>query len=153
MATSSSIFYRIIRAGIGVFCLLGLIKVVFVSNISDTTPLFSSKPLKKTQKSRHYIFARFCLKICYCSWPPNVRAQHFQCACVPTNGRQWGGDLRIVPPGSGCGSCAILSRRCFFGLMWLLGLNFKCLEPPAQNIAHPSSNPRSQSSHFKEYGK
>ena len=39
MTTSSSIFYRTIRAGIGVFCLLGLIKLMFVADISDTTTL------------------------------------------------------------------------------------------------------------------
>ena len=56
MATSSSIFYRIIRAGIGVSCLLRLTKVMFVSNISDTTlpPLPFLQPPKETQKSRHY---------------------------------------------------------------------------------------------------
>ena len=37
VATSSSIFYRIIRAGIGVLCPLGLTKVMSVSNFSDTT--------------------------------------------------------------------------------------------------------------------
>ena len=37
VATSSRIFYRIIRAGIGVFRLLGLTKVMFVSNLSGTT--------------------------------------------------------------------------------------------------------------------
>ena len=46
-ATSSSIFYRIIRAGIGVFCLLGLTRVMFVSNMSDTTT--SSLPPTPTE--------------------------------------------------------------------------------------------------------
>ena len=36
MATSSSIFYRIIRAGIGVFSLFCLTKVMFVPKTSDT---------------------------------------------------------------------------------------------------------------------
>ena len=52
---SSSIFYRIIRAGIGVFCLWGLTKVMFMSNISDTnTPSLPPTPQGNTQKSRRY---------------------------------------------------------------------------------------------------
>ena len=74
VATSSSIFYRIIRAGIGVFSLFGLTKVMFVPKTSDTTaPSLHPTPerkVKKTKKLRHY-FALFRLKICYCSWPPN----------------------------------------------------------------------------------
>ena len=48
-------FYRIIRAGIGVFCLLGLRKLMFVSNVSETTTPSLPLTLKKTQKSRHYV--------------------------------------------------------------------------------------------------
>ena len=59
MATSSSILYRRIRAGLGVVCLLGLTKVMFVSNISDTaTPCLSPTPERKHRNRdtiRHYV--------------------------------------------------------------------------------------------------
>ena len=88
MATSSSIFYRIIRAGIGVFCLLGLTKVMFVSNISDTSTPSLQPPKKRRNRDtiRHYVtlFARFRLKMCYCSWPPKgqpvKRTKMFMCS-------------------------------------------------------------------------
>ena len=49
-------FYCIIRAGNGVFCLLGLTKVMFVSNISDATPPppLLQHPLKKTEIATLY---------------------------------------------------------------------------------------------------
>ena len=75
---TSSILYRIIRAGIGVFSLFGLTKVMFVPKTSDTTPPPPCiQPLKNKEIAtlhdtvRHH-FALFRLKICYCSWPPNL---------------------------------------------------------------------------------
>ena len=84
--TSSSIFDRIIRAGIGVFWLWGLTKVMFVSNISDTTtPSLPPTPLEENTEIAtlydtiwHY-FARFRLKTCYCSWPPNIVREPVVC--------------------------------------------------------------------------
>ena len=58
--SSSSRFHRRIRAGIGVFCLFGPTKVMFVSNISDTTtPIpFFQPPKADTEiatTKRHYV--------------------------------------------------------------------------------------------------
>ena len=59
------------------FYLLSLTKVMFVSNIQSHPFPFLQPPTENTEIAtlcdtmRHY-FARFRLKICYCSWPPKV---------------------------------------------------------------------------------
>ena len=61
VATSGSIFYRIICVGIGVFCLLGLTKVMFLSNISDTTtPSLPPTPQENTEIMTLYDIILFC---------------------------------------------------------------------------------------------
>ena len=54
MATRSSIFYRIIRAGIGGFYLFGPTKSCCVKYFGCNHPFPSSSPSKKTQELRHY---------------------------------------------------------------------------------------------------
>ena len=78
VATSSSIFYRIIRAGIAVFCLLGLKAHVRVQDFGHNHPIpFLQAPKENADIGTLYdtmwhYFAQFHLKICYCSWPPNT---------------------------------------------------------------------------------
>ena len=80
---SSSIFYCIIRAGIGVFSLFSLTKVVSVPKTSDATAPSLHPTLKKTKNRRHYdtiwhYLSPVRLKISYCSWPPNPRVVSIQ---------------------------------------------------------------------------
>ena len=86
MATSSSVFYRIIRAGIAVLCLLGLTSLR-VQNLDTTTP--SPPVLVVSNERQHFatlydtIFALFRLKICYCSWPPKFMLKSLCAFSVP----------------------------------------------------------------------
>ena len=72
--------FRIVRAGIGVFCLLGLTKVICSWPIFRTQPPLPvlQPPKENTEIATlhdtmwHY-FVRFRLKICYCSWPPKFK--------------------------------------------------------------------------------
>ena len=72
VATSSSMFYRIIRAGIGVFCLFGSDESHGRVQYFGHNHPFPPPNLKKTQKSRHY--TTLCNTILpdfvCCSWLP-----------------------------------------------------------------------------------
>ena len=111
MATSSSIFYRVIRVGSGFLWLFGLTSLR-VQSLDMTTPSLPVLSYRTNGSiSRHY-FALFRWKICYCSWPPKLTVRQIGWTFIRDNLGEGNCDSKIAARQWGVNVC----REAFRGL-------------------------------------